>query len=113
MFYSKKYTSPTDLIALLQTRGLIINDESKAINHIKRIGYYRLSAYSKIFSLKENEKENIKKTYTDFFNKAFQNSQFSKVNSVDVSIDGTVYVAKQYSLNLNKNQAKVAIYYTS
>ena len=37
--------------------------------------------------------------------KAFQDSQFSKVNSVDVSISGTVYVAKQYSLNLNKTQA--------
>lgn len=66
---------------------------------------YRLSSYLKLLSLKENEKENIKKTYIDYFNKAFQNSQFSKINSVDVSISGTVYVAKQYSLNLNKTQA--------
>ena len=66
---------------------------------------YRLSSYLKLFSLKENEKENIKKTYVEYLDKAFQDSQFSKVNSVDVSIDGTVYVAKQYSLNLNKTQA--------
>ena len=66
---------------------------------------YRFSSYLKLFSLKENEKENIKKTYVEYLDKAFQDSQFSKVNSVDVSIDGTVYVAKQYSLNLNKTQA--------
>ena len=58
MFYSKKYTSPTDLIALLQTRGLIINDESKAINYIKRIGYYRLSAY--FYPLLESPKQQHK-----------------------------------------------------
>lgn len=45
MFYLKKYSSPIDLVLLLKSRGLIINDESKAINYIKRIGYYRLSAY--------------------------------------------------------------------
>lgn len=45
MFYSKQYSSPLDLVRLLKSRGLSINNENKAINYLKRIGYYRLSAY--------------------------------------------------------------------
>ena len=45
MFYLKQYKSPSDLINLLKSRGLVIYNDSKAINYIKRIGYYRLSAY--------------------------------------------------------------------
>lgn len=34
-----------DLLALLQKRGMIINDSTRAIHYINTIGYYRLSAY--------------------------------------------------------------------
>ena len=43
--YNKPYKSPQDLVSLLQTRGLIINNQSRAENYIRHIGYYRLSAY--------------------------------------------------------------------
>ena len=43
--YSKSYTEESSLIALLQSRGLSITDESKAQHYLTHIGYYRLSAY--------------------------------------------------------------------
>ena len=43
--YNKPYKSAKDLVQLLQTRGLIINDLNRAENYIRHIGYYRLSAY--------------------------------------------------------------------
>lgn len=43
--YAKHYQDVPDLIVLLKTRGLIIDDETKARNYLTRIGYFRLSAY--------------------------------------------------------------------
>ena len=43
--FSKTYTKPHDLVALLKSRGLSINDTTKAEHYLMRIGYYRLSAY--------------------------------------------------------------------
>ena len=34
-----------DLMALLESRGLVISDEAKAVRYLESIGYYRLSAY--------------------------------------------------------------------
>jgi abortive infection bacteriophage resistance protein len=43
--YNKTYKSPEDLVQLLKSRGLTIEDEAKAVQYISSIGYYRLSAY--------------------------------------------------------------------
>lgn len=43
--YSKPYKTASDLVALLQTRGLKISDTLRAERYISNIGYYRLSAY--------------------------------------------------------------------
>jgi abortive infection bacteriophage resistance protein len=43
--YTKHCTLPQDLIPLLQSRGLSIPDEQKAINYLTHIGYFRFSAY--------------------------------------------------------------------
>ena len=43
--YSKPYKTAKDLVRLLQSRGLVINDETRAENYLRHIGYYRLSAY--------------------------------------------------------------------
>ena len=43
-FY-KTYTNSHDLVALLQSRGLTVNNPSKAERYLDYIGYYRLSAY--------------------------------------------------------------------
>ena len=65
--YSKTYKSAKDLVQLLQTRGLIINNLNKAENYIRHIGYYRLSAY--MYPHLEHPKE--KHIYKN--NKTFQN----------------------------------------
>ena len=43
-FY-KVYTCPRDLVALLQSRGLVVSNPTKAERYLDYIGYYRLSAY--------------------------------------------------------------------
>ncbi|GAB6119989.1 Abi family protein [Dysgonomonas termitidis] len=43
--YAKHYQDVPDLVSLLRTRGLTINDEPKARNYLTNIGYFRLSAY--------------------------------------------------------------------
>ena len=39
------YSSPSELVQLLKSRGLEITDEEKAKHYLSHIGYYRLSAY--------------------------------------------------------------------
>ena len=43
--FHKTYTNPHDLVNLLQSRGLAIDDPTKAERYLEYIGYYRLSAY--------------------------------------------------------------------
>ena len=43
--FRKTYVNAHDLVALLQSRGLIVTDPDKAERYIDFIGYYRLSAY--------------------------------------------------------------------
>ena len=43
--YNKTPLSFADQIALLKKRGLIINNEPKALSYLQEINYYRLSAY--------------------------------------------------------------------
>ena len=65
--YNKPYKSAKDLVQLLQTRGLIINNLNRAENYIRHIGYYRLSAY--MYPHLEDPKE--RHIYKN--NKTFQN----------------------------------------
>ena len=44
--FTKMYSSPSDLVQLLQSRGLVIFDRKKAKQYLSHIGYYRLSTYS-------------------------------------------------------------------
>ena len=43
--FGKEYKNPEELVSLLKSRGLIINDSQKAQHYLQSIGYYRLSAY--------------------------------------------------------------------
>ena len=54
--YTKQYTEPSDLVALLKSRGVIINNDAEAAEYIKSIGYYRLSAY--MYPYLKDPKEN-------------------------------------------------------
>lgn len=43
--YTKPHRTFADQIALLMQRGLIVTDQPKAIHHLQRIGYGRLTSY--------------------------------------------------------------------
>lgn len=43
--FHKTYQSPADIVSLLQSRGLNIDNPQRAEHYIRNIGYYRLSAY--------------------------------------------------------------------
>ena len=47
--YNKPASTIAQLIALLQTRGLVINDIPKAEHFLMHVGYYRLAGYWQIF----------------------------------------------------------------
>lgn len=52
MSYIKPWTSIENQLATLQARGLEVTDRAKALNCLKRIGYYRLSGYWFAFRLR-------------------------------------------------------------
>jgi abortive infection bacteriophage resistance protein len=43
--YLKPYKTFDEQISLLEDRGIVIEDKREALVHLKRLGYYRLSAY--------------------------------------------------------------------
>lgn len=45
MRYKKPYLTIPEQIALLEERGMLVADQGKAAEYLRRIGYYRLSAY--------------------------------------------------------------------
>jgi len=49
--YSQPYTSPSDLVRLLQTRGLVVEDPALAEQWIEKVGYYRLKGYGLHFRI--------------------------------------------------------------
>lgn len=42
--FVKRFKTSADLIRLLQSRGLVVDDVAKAEHYLDTIGYYRLSA---------------------------------------------------------------------
>ena len=54
--YSKAYSSPAQLVSLLQSRGLLIENATRTENYLRHIGYYRFSAY--LYPLLTTPKEN-------------------------------------------------------
>ena len=53
--FTKQHATPSVLVDRLQTRGLVIEDITKAESYLQHIGYYRLSAY--MYPLLQTPKE--------------------------------------------------------
>lgn len=49
MKYAKPHLNYQEQLKLLASRGMVIGDEAAAVAALKRIGYYRLSAYTYVF----------------------------------------------------------------
>ena len=43
--FNKQFSTSAELVTLLRSRGLYIEDKLKAEDYLDNIGYYRLSAY--------------------------------------------------------------------
>ena len=54
--YTKTYSSPSQLVTLLLSRGLHVENVARTENYLRHIGYYRFSAY--LYPLLTTPKEN-------------------------------------------------------
>ena len=43
--FTKPYSSPEQIVQILKSRGMLMDDERKVENYLLNIGYHRLSAY--------------------------------------------------------------------
>lgn len=62
MSYEKPWLSYQAQLELLIKRGMDITDNSRALNYLERIGYYRLSGYWNAFRIRNSDK-----TFSDDF----------------------------------------------
>lgn len=88
--YSKTPLSFQDQLSLLKSRGLLIEDEAKAISYLQEISYYRLSAYflpyqtSKDAFVKNVTFNQIIKTYS--FDRELRLLVFDCIERIEVAI---------------------------
>lgn len=45
MAFDRPWKSFEEQLALLKMRGMVVTDETAALDYLERVGYYRLSAY--------------------------------------------------------------------
>ena len=76
MTYPKTYQTPFQLVQLLANRNLIIEDTNRSEQYLKRIGYFRLSAY--FYPLLEFPKENHQFKEGSTFQKALNMYRFDR-----------------------------------
>jgi abortive infection bacteriophage resistance protein len=109
--YSKKSKTIEEQLALLQQRGLIINDVNLAKQFLSHVSYYRISAYmlpfkpyKKFNNHLEKEKfasgakfEDVVRLYN--FDKKLRNAIFDIIEKVEISVrtNITYYLSNKYS----------------
>ncbi|MBR4147349.1 MAG: Abi family protein [Bacteroidales bacterium] len=95
--FHKTYTNAHDLVSLLQSRGLIVNDPAKAERYLEYIGYYRLSAY--MYPLLKMPKEQHQyKPGTSFsqvmtlyrFDKKLRLLIFNEIEKIEVAVRSSI-----------------------
>ena len=95
--FQKTHTNAHDLVRLLQSRGLSVNDTAKAESYIEYIGYYRLSAY--MYPLLQIPKEQHRyKPNTSFsqvmmlyrFDKKLRLLIFNEIEKIEVAVRSAI-----------------------
>lgn len=95
--FKQTYSTPSDLVQLLQSRGLIVNDEKKAEHYISHIGYFRLTGY--MYPLLSSPKSNkLFKEGATFeqvmmlyrFDKKLRLLLFNEIEKIEVAIRSTL-----------------------
>lgn len=95
--YTKTYASPSQLVSLLRSRGLVIGDETRVKNYLQHIGYYRFSAY--LYPLLTMPKENhIFKSGSTFdnaldmyrFDRHLRLLMFNQIEKIEVAVRSAI-----------------------
>lgn len=95
--FGKTYTSPTDIICLLQQRGLQVDDVFHAEQILSTIGYYRFSAYLYPFLAQPKELHQYKLN-SNFqggvnlyrFDKKLRMFLFNEIEKIEVALRSTI-----------------------
>ena len=97
MRYTKHYSSPTELLAILQDRGLDCSDIDDAESVLRSVGYYRLSGYLYPF-LKVPKSEHRYKSGSTLgsaislyeFDREFRQLVFDQIERIEVAVRSTI-----------------------
>ena len=95
--FGKQYTDSHDLVKLLKSRGLSVEDDTKAQHYLEHIGYYRLSAYMYPL-LKLPKEQHVYKPGASFgrvmmlyrFDKKLRLLLFNEIEKVEVAIRSAI-----------------------
>lgn len=106
--YEKKFSCSSDIVALLSSRGLAIDDIKFAEKYIDRVGYYRLSGY--LYPLLKFPKENHSfKPGSKFknainlyrFDKKFRFLIFYEIEKIEISFRSALSnIVSEYTGNI-------------
>jgi len=93
MKYTKKALSIEQQIALLKSRGLIIDDIQNARHYLSQISYYRLRAYTYPFQNNDNQNHNFikKMTFSDIidlyiFDRKLRLFIFDAIEKIEIAL---------------------------
>ena len=97
MRYTKHYSSPTELLTILQDRGLDCSDIDDAESILRSVGYYRLSGYLYPF-LKVPKSEHRYKSGSTLgsavslyeFDREFRQLVFDQIERIEVAVRSTI-----------------------
>ena len=97
MRYTKQYSSPSELLTILQSRGLDCSDAEDAENLLRTIGYYRLSGYLYPF-LKVPKSEHIYKEGSTLgaalnlyeFDREFRQLVFDQIERIEIAVRSAI-----------------------
>ncbi len=95
--FQKTFTRAHELVSLLQSRGLLIDDNKEAERYLEYIGYYRLSAY--MYPLLQMPKEQHRYKPNSSFNQVMMLYRFDKklrllifneIEKIEVAVRSTI-----------------------
>lgn len=97
MRYTKQYSSPSELLTILQSRGLDCSDTKDAENLLRTVGYYRLSGYLYPF-LKIPKSEHIYKEGSTLggalnlyeFDREFRQLVFDQIERIEIAVRSAI-----------------------
>lgn len=95
--FHKRYSTPHELVRLLQSRGLTVADREKAERYLSTIGYYRLSAYMYPF-LTIPKSQHLYKPNSSFqqvlmlyrFDKKLRLFIFNEIEKIEVAVRSAI-----------------------